>query len=87
MSSIKKDYIEDSHDDLNKKIDDLNKKIDESLDKILDNLRIYTNQGCGLGERIEKLENIVQKMGVKVDFTSQESGQALRMIAELTKKR
>jgi len=36
-----------------------------------------------LSHKIEELENIVQKMGVKVDFTSQESGQALKEIASL----
>ena len=36
-----------------------------------------------LSNKIEELEKIIQKIGVKTDFTSQESGQALKEIAEL----
>jgi len=52
------------------------KKVEDHIKRILAILDKHT-------QMIEELENIVQKMGVKVDFTSQESGQALGEIAEL----
>lgn len=36
-----------------------------------------------MATKLTELENIISKMGVKVDFTSQESGQSLKEIAKL----
>ncbi|MFX0141411.1 MAG: hypothetical protein ACFFDN_47675 [Candidatus Hodarchaeota archaeon] len=49
-------------------------------------IHLKADQDYKLEKRIEKLEDLIQSIGTKLDFTSAESSQALREIEELKQK-
>ena len=81
-----KDELGEFLGNLSNKIEELEKNGERDYDNIDANRGQINFNLKGIKDcwkLLAKLEKIIQKIGVKLDFTSQESGQALKDIAEL----